>query len=228
MQADQMSLIRSLKGAPASIVVALVVLGRSLNNKQLCLATGYSDKTITAALVVLDIQGITQFNGRAAGWSLSAGQLKLNLPEQLSTGYPQVDRKFSDLGPLTTTTTTIQIKDPESTLHTREENVVVVEEDRSEILRSILAAAGIGANSQGMRDLLAAEIPISRAEAWLRYWDWWKRQRERQPSGLVDGRDVFSAGLLIRVLLDGDPAPAARCEECLELPADCYCASISR
>jgi hypothetical protein len=201
MQANQVALIRSLKGASCSIILTLLITGRSLTNKQLCTYTGYTDKTITAALEVLEMHQFTQFNGRTHGWSLAAG----------------IDRKFSDLG-ATTTTTTIQIKDQESTLHTREKNVVVEEEKRSEILRSLLEPAGVGPNSTAMKN----------TAAWVRYWKWWQQERERQPTGAIDGRRSFTAGLLIRVLLDGDTAPAERCGDCLELPADCYCRLISR
>jgi hypothetical protein len=227
MQANQVALIRSLKGAPSSILLTLLITGRSLTNKQLCTYTGYTDKTITAALEVLEMHQFTQFNGRTHGWSLAAGQLKLNLPEQLSTGYPQIDRKFSDLDALTTTTT-IQIKDQESPLHTREKNVVVEEEKRSEILRSLLEPAGVGPNSTAMKNIITAGVEEKTAAAWVRYWKWWQQERERQPTGAIDGRRSFTAGLLIRVLLDGDAAPAERCGDCLELPADCYCRLISR
>jgi hypothetical protein len=191
MKADQVALIRSLKGAPCSIILALLITGRSLTNKQLCTITGYSDKTITAALDVLEMHQFTQFNGRAYGWSLSAGQLQLNLPEQLSTGYPQIDRKFSDLDALTTTTT-IQIKDQESTLHTGEKKVVEEEEGRSEnfrssskrseFLRSTLEAAGVGPSGR-LGALLAVVAARAGAPA---------KRRHRRPT-FVHGRSVNSS-----------------------------------
>lgn len=223
---EQATTLRALKGAAASVVLALAVTGRSMTNRELRLWTGYSDKPITEALALLDVEGITQYNGRQFGWSLSAGQMLLPLPthqHKLSTDKAQLstgDRKVSDLGPTTTTT-----KD----LRSRKDKVVVEEETAtSEILRSMLASAGVGANSKGMRDILSAEVEVERAAAWVTYWRWWKRERKRRPGQSVDGRAYFTAGLLIRVLLDGDEPPAERCEGCLELSADCYCNVVSR
>lgn len=214
---QQVMKVRALKGAPASIILALLVTGRSMTNAQLRQYTGYSDKPITEALALLDTEGITQYNGRSYGWSLSAGQMQLPGLHKLSTvGHNEsLDRKVSDLTPTTTTTIDLEVQ--------RE---VVVEEQKSEKLRSILLSAGVGQRSKGMKQLLAANIPIERAAAWVAYWRWWQRERERRP-GPVDGRDYFTVGLLIRVLLDGDEAPAARCDTCLETAAECYCKLIS-
>lgn len=228
--------LRALKGAPTSIILALLVTGRSMTNKELRTWTGYSDKPITDALALLDTEGITQYNGRTYGWSLSAGQMQLPGIHKLSTGTAKlstelstedrrisdlgrVDRRISDLSRTTTTTTDLEVN--------RSKVVVVQEGQNTEKLRSLLLSAGIRAKSRGMRELLSARVEVERAAAWVTYWRWWKRERELKPGQPVDGRTYFTAGLLIRVLLDGDEIPG-RCEECLELPADCFCGVVSR
>ncbi|MGB3717907.1 MAG: hypothetical protein WA996_26115, partial [Candidatus Promineifilaceae bacterium] len=67
---EQAVFLRALKGAPASIVLALALTGSSLSNRDLELATGYSDKSISRGLALLELKGIAQNNGRSNGWSV--------------------------------------------------------------------------------------------------------------------------------------------------------------
>ena len=73
MKPENMTLVRSLQGAPASIMIALMVTGVSMLNKDLCLWTGYSGKPVSEGLVLLEVLGIVQDNGRVNGWSLCGG-----------------------------------------------------------------------------------------------------------------------------------------------------------
>lgn len=63
------TLVRSIRGAPASILVALLITRRSITNKELQVITGYTDKPIATALCVLETLGFIQDNGRSNGWS---------------------------------------------------------------------------------------------------------------------------------------------------------------
>ncbi len=63
--------LRSLRGAPLSTLTALNKAHTPLQNKALVAWTGYSDKTIAAALDLLSGTGIVVSNGRYAGWSLT-------------------------------------------------------------------------------------------------------------------------------------------------------------
>ena len=115
--ATQISFLRALKGAPASILMALLLTGRAHTQRELQLTTGYSDKPISEALDLLALAD----GGRheEAGWMLAVPPEALiqfshsDRPpagaeaggaeaEELSTG-----RKISDPpGSITTTTTT--------------------------------------------------------------------------------------------------------------------------
>lgn len=97
--------IRPLKGAPLSILIALLLLRGSMTANDLEVATGYSDKPITMGLKLLEAKGYLQNNGQLNGWSIKTGA-QLPLPLQsladLSTAYPQEsveDRRNSDLLP---------------------------------------------------------------------------------------------------------------------------------
>lgn len=78
--AEQLQLIRSLKGPPAVILVLLMLRGASMTNVEICRFTGYSDKPVKTALAVLETLGFVQNNGHFNGWSLSSGISQLPLP----------------------------------------------------------------------------------------------------------------------------------------------------
>lgn len=85
-------LIRALRGAPATVLLLLMMRGAAMTNKELCRWTGYSDKTMTDALGVLEQMRLAQYNGRTSGWSLSSGN-QLALPfaaqsELVSAAHP--------------------------------------------------------------------------------------------------------------------------------------------
>lgn len=74
---EQQDFVRNIKGAKASIIVILLISGRSLTNRQLQESTGYSDKPVTDALAWLEPRGIVQYVGQVDGWTLGAGINKL-------------------------------------------------------------------------------------------------------------------------------------------------------
>lgn len=77
---QQFQLIRTLRGAPATILILLMIRGASMTNLEICRWTGYSDKPVTTALITLQRLGLVQDNGRAHGWSLTSGARQLPLP----------------------------------------------------------------------------------------------------------------------------------------------------
>lgn len=70
---EQQDFVRNIKGAKASILLILLISGRSLTNRQLQESTGYSDKPVTDALAWLEPRGIVQYVGQVDGWTLGAG-----------------------------------------------------------------------------------------------------------------------------------------------------------
>lgn len=70
---EQQDFVRNIKGAKASIIVILLISGRSLTNRQLQESTGYSDKPVTDALAWLEPRGIVHYVGQVDGWTLGAG-----------------------------------------------------------------------------------------------------------------------------------------------------------
>jgi len=77
---DQQDFVRNVKGAPASILWAFVLSGRTLTPRQLQAATGYSDKPVAKALLFLTERGILVPRGRLTGYSLAGGLDQLPLP----------------------------------------------------------------------------------------------------------------------------------------------------
>jgi len=88
MNPDQLQLIRTIRGAPATILILLMIRGASMTNLEICRWTGYSDKPVTTALITLQHLGLVQDNGRAHGWSLTNGARQLPLRELSATEHP--------------------------------------------------------------------------------------------------------------------------------------------
>lgn len=76
METPQLTL-RSLKGAPLSVLLALRLAEAPLPQKALTLWTGYSDKTVAAALDLLVNMGLAVARGRGQGWSLAPAAVPL-------------------------------------------------------------------------------------------------------------------------------------------------------
>jgi hypothetical protein len=74
--------IRALRGAPITVLFALFVAGGQSGTKALCLATGYSDKTVGVALEILSAENLVTHVDRYNGWVLTSGgrQLPLSWP----------------------------------------------------------------------------------------------------------------------------------------------------
>ncbi len=81
----ELRLLRSLRGAPLSVLLALRYLGRA-GNADLVNATGYEHDTVTKGLRLLAGLGLVEQWGRYRGWQLAAlaVQLPLFIPAQLA------------------------------------------------------------------------------------------------------------------------------------------------
>lgn len=201
---EQAQLIRTLKGAAASILLALALTADSLENKDLQLITGYSDKSITAGLALLEFHGLIQRTAEL-GWTL--------------TGRMPARRKISGLLDSSSS-------DPDQK---REEEEMKEETARgaagdAESVKRWLVRAGIGRNSPKLRQLLGLSLSERYVKAWVLEFEWWK-QNHTKPG--FKGREVFSVGTLIHILLSGDQSPPMRCDGCL-MPLPCYCGIIKR
>jgi len=76
--------VRSLRGAPWTVVMAMVMLPNLHGEMELAGATGYSRKTVRQALIDLESLGFVQRNGRFEVWILTsrARQMVLGEAEQ--------------------------------------------------------------------------------------------------------------------------------------------------
>ena len=82
------SMIRTLKGSPLSILIALAMSGQPVTAEWLETATGYSDKSIVKGLKVLKEFGLAQRNGRYA-WQICGDIKQLPLASLLEAENDQ-------------------------------------------------------------------------------------------------------------------------------------------
>jgi hypothetical protein len=89
MSDPPLAILRALKGAPISIVIALKLANQPVGAAWLIVATGYSHGAISRALRVLCELQIVQPISRCNGWTLSEGgsQLLLPLPADASAFF---------------------------------------------------------------------------------------------------------------------------------------------
>lgn len=182
--AEQIQLLRSIRGAPATILLLLLLRGSSLTNRELCQFTGYTDKTVSSAMSLLDSLALTQYNGRTSGWSLNAGQLSLPLIHSLKQ---PVDKEIGKI-PICTTTATAN-RERSSEFSSRSSRNAEIDRKISDLL----VEGGIGPGSKMYLQLLAADLDLDTVRAHVDY--------------RVNHPNEVSVGLLIRRLLDGDPPP---------------------
>ncbi len=67
-----MTLLKSIKGAPASILWALAFHGKPMGRNHLVFATGYQRDTVTKGLQNLKALGLIEYGGRSQGWNLTS------------------------------------------------------------------------------------------------------------------------------------------------------------
>lgn len=204
--------VRPLKGAAASIMVALLVSGRNMTALELRHVTGYSDKPVASGLAMLEALGAVQFHGRQFGYALTrqyALPYRTALPGPGMTDEKAAEsRKLSDFPPSSSSS-----YDPLVISGNGGE-----EEERAEIFR-LLCLAGVGKKSPKMRSLLGLGLSVDYVSCWV-------GEFLAHRAGLVNDWDRFTVGTLIHILECGDPAPPPRCFDCLFV--DCLCGVIRR
>jgi hypothetical protein len=74
---NPLTFVRSLKGAPLSVIWALLFVRRPMTGEELELWTGYTDDTLRKALRLLVSQGCVSAHGAHGPWSLSSAKRPL-------------------------------------------------------------------------------------------------------------------------------------------------------
>lgn len=89
-------MVRSLKGAPISILVAMMLVQQPVRAEWLERVTGYTDKPVTQALLLLEEFGLITHNSRY-GWQLVKGlvQLPICVPELDSSNGSDLTCKYT-------------------------------------------------------------------------------------------------------------------------------------
>lgn len=225
--ADTLRLFRAIRGAPATLLLLLLVRGVSMTGREMCLWTGYDNKTVTSAKDVLEALGFIQNNGHLNGWSLRSGcQLLLPFMHLLDESYPQpVDKMIgnspmigdSPINSLTTTTTIDPLLGSGSSSSSSRKLIgnspINSANGHSDVhiahtptpasdprVATWLRRAGVGEKSKKWGELVAADLD-------------WRTVRAHALERLAQPDSIW-VGLFIRRLLDGDPPPAPRCPQC--------------
>ena len=109
------SLVRMLKGAPASVLLALIFVHQPVGESWLASVTGYSPMPVRRALIFLAEAGLAQRRGRYSAWSLTEGATQLPLMSDPLTDPVKIGVRSSIIRALeisaestTTATTTIE------------------------------------------------------------------------------------------------------------------------
>ena len=230
---ETLRLFRAIRGAPATILLLLMVRGASMTGREMALYTGFDNNTITKAKDCLEALGLLQYNGRLHGWSLRAGsQLLLPFMHLLDESYPQpVDKEIgnspiydpeignSPIYALTTTTTTDPLAHESGSSSSSSKSGQI---DRK-ISDLLIHSNGNGHNPP------TPPAGDDRVATWLRragVGEKSKKWSELMAAGL-DWRTVRAlalerlaqpnriwVGLFIKRPLEGDPPPAPRCPRC--------------
>jgi hypothetical protein len=97
---NPLTILRSLKGAPLSCLMALMFATKPVGKEWLSRITGYSDKPVAAALDYLLEMGFVTTSGRYESWQIKQNVFQLPLgPEN---PLPESSRNNSDSLPTTT------------------------------------------------------------------------------------------------------------------------------
>lgn len=101
MDVFSVEMLRTLKGPPLAVLIALMIAGQPVQGNWLARVTGYTDKPVRQALELLQEYGMITRNGRYA-WQVAAGNARQLPFTDLDSQLPATTRNNSDS--LTTTT----------------------------------------------------------------------------------------------------------------------------
>ena len=208
---ETLRLFRAIRGAPATILLLLMVRGTSMTGREIALYTGFDNNTITKAKNCLEALGLLQYNGHLHGWSLRAGsQLLLPFMHLLDETYPQPVDKLIGNSPIigkfpinsltTTTTDPLDLESGSSSSSSGEliGNSPINSPDPR--VATWLRNAGVGEKSKKWGELMSAGLD-------------WRTVRAHALERLAQPNRIW-VGLFIKRLLEGDPPPAPRCPRC--------------
>jgi len=88
---DAALLVRQLKGAPATILLMMLGIGRPTGRNELALLTTYSERTVQKSLDQLQFLGLAQQHARYHGWALTSAVRQQLLVLPTSTPEPGAD-----------------------------------------------------------------------------------------------------------------------------------------
>lgn len=220
---ETLRLFRAIRGAPATILLLLMVRGTSMTGREIALYTGFDNNTITKAKNCLEVLGLLQYNGRLHGWSLRAGsQLLLPFMHPLDESYPQpVDKEIGN-SPMIGE---FPIYSPSSSSADLTPDLSGSSSRSSNVDRRI---SDLRDEADGRTDyihaaLTANGIAWNKTTAQLADCDW------VTPDYIAAHvSNAPSVGLAIRRMLDGDPAPYPTCNLCgaHHAPSECAYAEV--
>ena len=233
-QVEALSRLPSLKGAPLSIFVAMLIAQQPLQAHELQTFTGLSSGAITRGLKTLaNLRAVISTGQR--GWVLSPNWRQLTLPLEFLPAAEGEDRKKSDLNRkkcdspplLVVSSRSNREKEDLPTNHqpaenhkkseSGPENTVPTVEAENTVL-DWLVRGGIAPGSPKMR-LLVQKIQ-SPAYAKAHVLEHLHERREWQRH--KNGREPGTGTLIYRLEHDWPPYPM-RCPDCLAVEKDCRC-----
>ncbi len=191
-----LEMLRTLKGAPLAVLIALALTRQSAGAEYLARVTGYSERPTEQALKLLADYGLVTRNGRY-GWQIAGGDIQLPfvLPE-ISPQEPNIrnvkSRKNCDSIITTATTAIVESQGLRSA-------VAALNTHESQKMRVNIKAL----KESGIYEPKASEIA---AKDWVTP-DYIRRHVE---NGNKRGDNL---GLVIHRMLAGDPAPLSEDEK---------------
>ncbi len=234
-QVDALSRLPSLKGAPLSIFVAMLIAQQPLQASELETYTGLANGAVTKGLKRLtDLKAVINLGRR--GWILSPNWQQLTLPLQFlvsgSVNHEKrdLDHEKRDLPPLLVSCLVDDLEEdaltnqPTSAANHEKRDLRQSVEKGPKEVEHWLEQGGIVPNSPKMRLLVqkiqSPEYAKAHVLEHLYQRMVWEKggKRDREPG----------AGALIYRLEQGWSAPHMRCPECLRLERSCTCNGYTR
>lgn len=247
-QIDALSKLANLKGAPLSIIVAMLIARRPLMARQLKTYTGFANGAITAGLKALeDLQAVVNL-GRP-GWMLAPNWQQLSLPLHFAEvnhdfrDHAEVNHENRDL-PIdlsSGSSSNLRKTDPPTNHHGDGDDhdfrdLPEQSANYGEITPSKKTAPEITARSGGP-EITAVAYWLNRAGIEAASYHWEKilamgHKPEYVKSHVLEllagqdglpGAEEIKTGALIYRLEHNWKSPVMRCEECLKRERECRC-----
>lgn len=200
---DRNTFLVTLKGAPLSVLLALWVFG-AMGRRGLSIRTGWDMEVVGRSLERLEVFGLVE-RVDYRRWRLGSGFVQLP--------FPLPESGENRLSAITTTAAANSSRDLAAVAVNRSESLENRLSDDAGHVCALLVAAGVGAGSGKMREILAKKLSYAYVAGHVEKWR---------------GETGVGVGLLIKRLLDGDPMPRDRrelnrfvCRRCSVHPCQC-------